>query len=206
MFYTVGDTPAAPLLVLPARDGEPVDLTLYADAGALLTFPDGSTVTATATLAGEDDAEGPAVEVTLPELSQAGLVGVRVMLNTAGGGSDSFDLEPVPVQPIDGWHSIGSARAEWDGAKQLEDARLFVLLQTAKQDLLAYAPASQVVPRPSISAREAQLLHARNRNAASRIDPASGDAGVGDYAVGPFPLDWAVKQLLRPKRRFGGIR
>lgn len=205
MFYTVGDTPAAPLLVLPARDGDPVDLTLYSDASAVLSFPDGTTAGAAAILAGEDDPDGPAVEVTLPALEQPGLVGVRVHLTAAGGRLDTFDLEPVPVQPLDGWHSLGSARAEWDGAKQLDDVRLFVLLETAKRDCVAYLPAAGT-RRPAIAEREAQLLHARNRNAAARIDPASGDAGVGDYAVGPFPLDWAVKQLLRPKRRFGGIR
>lgn len=205
MFYTVGDMPAAPLLVLPARDGDPVDLALYAGASANLTFPDGSVVPATATIT-DTDPDDPVVQVTLPKLAQAGLVGVRVNLTAAGGRSDAFDLEPVPVQPVDGWHSIPSARAEWDGAKQLDDVRLFVLLSTARDDCLSYAPSSAVLPRPSIAAREAQLLHARNRNAASRIDPASGDAGVDGYGTGPFPLDWAVKQLLRPKRRFGGIR
>lgn len=207
MFYTVGDTPAAPLLVLPARDGDPVDLTLYDDAAASLSFPDGTAVPADAVLAGEDDPDGPHVAITLPTLDQAGLVAVRVILSRtvpAGRASESFELEPVPVQPVDAWHTIQSAKAQWDGAKHLDDVRLYVLLRTAADECATYAPKATAV-RP-VAAREAQLLHARNRNAAARIDPASGDAGVDGYSVGPFPLDWTVKQLLRPKRRFGGIR
>jgi hypothetical protein len=204
MYFTQGDTPAAPLRVAPALDGDVVDLELYSSASAQLVQPDGVVVTASAEIR-LDDEDGPVVEVRLPTLEQAGLVTVAVQLE-ADGKRDTFDVEPLAVQALDGWHTIGSARSEWDGAKHLTDWRLFVLLETSKRECIAYLPAMLPPARPQLAHREAQLLHARNRNAASRIDPASGDAGVDGYAAGPFPLDWAVKQLLRPARRLGRVR
>jgi hypothetical protein len=203
MYYVQGDTPAAPLLVVPARDGDVVDLEPYTAAQAQLVQPDGAVITAAAEIRRDED-EGDVVAVTLPTLEQAGLVAVSVQLS-ADGKRDTFDVEPLAVQALDGWHTISSARAEWDGAKHLTDWRLYVLLSTARGEVAAYAPALGT-QRPPLNYREAQLLHARNRNAAARIDPATGDSGVDGYAVGPFPLDWAVKQLLRPARRLGAIR
>lgn len=207
MYYSKGDTPAAPLLVLPTRDGDVVDLELYTEAQAQLVQPDGTVVPASAVLIAADDPDGPAVEVTVPQLEQAGLVQISLQLgNATTGAQDTFDVEPVVVEDrADGWHTLGSARGEWDGAQHIADPRLFTLLQGAREACLAYKPAIGT-RRPTVTERQAQLLQARNRNAAARIDPASGDDGVDSYGATVFPMDWTVKSLLRPARRLGAIR
>lgn len=205
MYVTKGDTPAAPLLVLPVRGGEPVDLDLYADAAARIVQPDGTLLPCGAVIDRPDDDE-PAVAIALPTLDQAGLVLVSVTLTAvAGGKGETFDVEPVIVQDLDGWHTLGSARAEWESAAHIKDARLYTLLQGAREACVAFKP-SAGARRPSPTEREAQLLQARNRYAASGIDPATGDDGVDGYAASAFPMDWAVKALLYPPRRLRGIR
>lgn len=204
MYYSKGDTPAAPLLVLPTRDGDVVDLELYTTATAQLVQPDGDVVPAAAAIIDGDDPDGPGVEITVPQLEQAGLVQLTVQLSSSTA-QDTFDVEPIVVEDRDGWHTLGSARGEWTGAGAIIDPRLYTLLQAARDACIAYKPEAGT-RRPLVTEREAQLLQARNRNAASRIDPASGDDGVDGYSATVYPMDWAVKALLRPARRFGGIR
>lgn len=198
--YWLGDAPAAPLALVPVRDGEPVDLEPYSAATALLALPDGTTVPATAAL---EDGE---LTVTLPELTQAGLAWLRVKLATEAGRSDRLDAVPVIVQTDDGWHTLGSARAEWRDAGSIDDRRLWVLLEVAKAEVLAYAPALLVTAPVPLNYRDAQLMHARNRLNAARVDPATGDNGGNGFALTPFPLDWAIKQTLRPQRGAKAIR
>lgn len=205
MFYTLGDTPAAPLLVLPARLGEPLDLELYGSVEAQLVQPDGTVTPTAAQLLGADDVDGPGVEVTLPKLEQAGLVVVSLQLSTLDGRQDTVDVEPIVVEARDGWHTLSTARAEWDGAQHITDVRLYRLLRAARAACVAFKPAAGT-RRPLETEVEAQLLQARNRSAAARIDPASGDDGTGSYGATIYPMDWAVKALLRPARRLGAIR
>lgn len=205
MYYAVGDTPAAPVAVLPTRDGDAVDVDDYATADAQLIQPDGTIVTADAVIVPSTVPDGPAVEVTLPQLTQAGLVGLSLQLSTTAGEQDTFDVEPIVVELRDGWHTIGSARGQWPAAYGLSDPRLYTLLVAARTACLAYQPAA-ATRRPLPTELEAQLLQARNRNAASHIDPASGSDGVDGYGATVYPMDWAVKALLRPVGRFGAIR
>lgn len=203
MYYTKGDTPSAALLVAPARDGEPVDLEPFTGASARLVMPDGSTATAAATIDVDDE---PVVEVTLPALDVAGLVEVQLIL-TGTGIRETFDVDPLVVQELTGWHSISSARAEWPDAAKVDDHRLFKLLALARLDVEAYARAADLaLPRPPMHLREAQLMQARNRIAAARVDPASGSGGEEGFAIGPFPLDWHIKATIRPARRVRPIR
>lgn len=205
MYYTKGDTPAAPLVVVPTRAGDVIELDRYAGASATLTNPDGSTIEASARILTDEDPAGPAVAVTLPQLAQAGLVHVAVLLSTDDGRADRFDCPPIAVQDLDGWHTIASAHAEWSGSAGLDDARLYTLLRIARAECLAYRPDAATALEP-VQYREAQLVHARNRNAAARIDPATGDTGTDTFGAGPFPLDWTVKQILRPSTRIPVVR
>jgi hypothetical protein len=204
--YWVGDQPAEQLLVAPARDGRPIDLEPYSNAAATLTTPAGATVPAAGASIVTDPDEGPVVAVQLPQLTAAGLWQLHVTITTDDGASSTFEAAPVVVQEFDGWHSIGSAHAEWPDSRALDDHRLWVLLETAKLECLAYARPLPADPPalPPVNYREAQLLHARNRNAAGKIDPSNGDAGGDGFSLSAFPIDWTVRQLLRPQR--GGKR
>lgn len=202
MHYLQGDAPAAPILVVPTRDGDPVELEDYSSVTATLQQPDGTDLVAAASLVEEEGQR--VVQVALPQLDQAGVLQL-VLLLTGPTGHDRFTAEPVVVEALDGWHTLESARAEAKGLAALEDVRLYVLLDAAKRDCLTYQPAAGA-RRPLLAEREAQLVQTRNRNAAARVDPASGSDGMDTFGTTPFPLDWQVKALLRPKRRLGAIR
>jgi hypothetical protein len=95
------------------------------------------------------------------------------------------------------WHTLDTAREAWTDAPY-EDDELQELLDVARVQCLTYAPGeptSQMVP---LRYRMAQLMQARNLWNASRQDP-GGEIGGEGFAVRVFPMDWAVKNLLRPK-------
>lgn len=195
--YKLGDVPAAPVLLSPARDGRAVDLTPFSQVMGQLLTPTGGQPAATAQLV-DDDELGRVVSVLLPPLDVAGLSWLALTCITGTGASERFTI-PVVVERIDGWHTLASARAEWEDAEALTDSRLFVLLETARLECIAYAPKLPADELPPINYREAQLVHARNRNAAWRVDPAGGGDDTS-FNLGAFPMDWTVKQLLRPQQ------
>ena len=98
------------------------------------------------------------------------------------------------------WYDEESALEDWPDAYSIDDTgTLTVYLEVAKSQVLAYAPAlteDALIPE---AYAVAQLMQARNIWNASKVSP-SGDIGEGSYAVTPHPLDWMVKQLLRPRR------
>lgn len=102
------------------------------------------------------------------------------------------------------WYSLEEAREAWAGAP-MDDYVLLGLLDASKEAVLAYAPEryspSDEDPDPDITEgiRQAHLLQARNIWNAVRVDPA-GQYGTETFQVAAFPLDWQVKQLIRPKR------
>jgi len=62
-------------------------------------------------------------------------------------------------------------------------------------------------PTPDVPANLllAQRTQARNLWNASRVDPSNGTAGDDTFTVRPYPLDWAVKAMIRPKRVLGAL-
>lgn len=111
-------------------------------------------------------------------------------------------------------------RELWPDVEQLEDSTLELLLDAARDQVIAYAPAlpSDVVEReegtgygygpfggelpPTIPGRYAfgQFQQAKNIWNASRVDASGGIGDGSDFVMRPTPLDWHVKQILRPKR------
>lgn len=103
------------------------------------------------------------------------------------------------------WHDTESAATQWPDAPD-DDAVLKELLEVARGQVVAYSPhsktdpvveaASDVVP---VAYRLAQLRQAQNLWAAGSTSP---DGGIGDgesFTLTPHPLDWHVKQIIRPK-------
>ena len=207
MAYYVGDIPSEDIVIDPARDGEAIDLAPFneSDTETLWRTFDGELVEA-AFLVSFDDA-GLVVEwpTDTSPFTAEGLYSLTVVLV----GDDVRErLAPVYFvsQGDDGWHTVDSAREEWhDGAPSL-DRRLYQLLLLAREQVVAYAP--KLADGASVPAnyREGQIMQARNLWNAGRVDPSSGETGDEDFAIRPYPLDWMVKQVLRPKTVMGPIR
>lgn len=201
--YLLGDVPAQPVLLSPVRDGRTVDLEPFDAVAATLLTPTGAQWGATAQLVTDPD-EGRVVSCLVPaHLDVAGLHWLRLELE-AGDAHETFSI-PVVVERLDGWHTLASARLEWEDAGELNDARLHTLLEVARVECLAYAPALEPAELPPANYRLAQLTHARNRNEAWRVDPVGGQ-DAGSFAIGAFPMDWVVKQMLRPQRGYKAVR
>lgn len=108
------------------------------------------------------------------------------------------------------WHTATSARDQWIDA-DLDDEVLEELLEVAKQQVIAYAPALPVVDPPVTpeqipgNYRYAQLEQAKNLWNAARVDATGGD-GEDGFVRRPHPLDWIIKQILRPRRAVPRVR
>lgn len=132
------------------------------------------------------------------ELPPAGLYPIRAEFERAGRREGQLVDWLVVVEQDDAWHNAATARFEWDGAPT-SDGTLYRLLQTAREQVEAYGqhlPAGARVPELW---RQAQLSQARNMyNATLTSGDSSYDLG-GGVVITPRPLDWAVKQLIRPR-------
>ena len=187
--FWVGGGP--PSLVLDVD----TDVTLAAvtSVSASLMAPDGTTVPGlTAALAGEQ------ITVTLPAnvFTMGGYYNLNLTM-TAPTFTEYVEPVQLVVQAMDGWLTLEQARVLWPQAPD-EDAVLFMLLESAKAACIAFAPVLPVGTIVPVSYRQAQFQQAR---ASWLAMSATMDSSVGDneFAVTVFPLDWNVKQLLRPK-------
>lgn len=202
MSYYVGDIPAAPLVIEPARGGDPIDLEGYTAAEISLVDPTGAQVsnqpTATIT-AGDEDYS--VIRVTWGNASPFAVSGVhvaRITVTDEAGHKLRLPGIRLAVDHEDGWYTVDEARDDWLQGP-VSDVRLYELLQVAKQEVLDFAPKLADDALVPLSYRQAQLDHARNIWNASKVDPSSGDMGDDSFAVRAFPLDWTIKQRLRPQ-------
>lgn len=198
MAYYVGDIPAEDVVVEPQRGGEDVLLEPFDTVIAELYDPSGTEVDSAGFLGSID---GAVILVEWPSdsvLGAAGLYELRIILeNSVTSVRERLAPTYLVVQADDGWHTIDSSRAQWVDAP-LDDRALHEVLSVAKEAVLAFAPAVDPEERPPTNYVRAQLLQARNTWNASKVDP-SGQLGDGTFATRPFPLDWQIKQLLRPR-------
>lgn len=204
---TVGDAYAGPLsvVVVDGADDEPVDLT-GAAVEAWLTGVDGvrypGTVAIVDPIAGALSVTwAPAVDVT-----PAGIWALDVKIATAALIAQASWAFVVDVAS---GLTLEQARAEWRDAPD-NDVTLRRLLDVALEQVVEYGPrhvADEIAAGGPIPSRyvQAQLSQARNLLNSARMNPEGAIGGDG-FSFSPFPLDWVIRQTIRPKRGKAVIR
>lgn len=112
------------------------------------------------------------------------------------------------------WYTTDTIRADWYGAPASDDV-LQQILDASKQQVLAFDHGYNWRQNPAnadvdftgdYTADEvpsnllmAQRMQAKNLANASQVDPSNGQSGDDSFVLRPFPLDWVVKQVIRPK-------
>lgn len=168
-------------------------------ASAVVHAPGHNPVTALA----EIDEGAERVQVTWPEgltLDTPG-VGRIVIRLTYPGETRTVAVHRIVIEELDGWYTLYEAREDWEQAPR-HDHKLYELLATAREQCLEYDPLAEGGPVPDRH-RQAQLMQARNLWNAARVDPANGGIDGESFIITPHPLDWTIKQILRPQR--GGL-
>jgi hypothetical protein len=201
MAYYVGDKPADDIVFEPMRGQDAVNLSSFNTATVALLSPSGVAVAnhgLTARIA------NGAVIVDWPTQSVftvAGCYTIRVTLSHAANNLLER-LAPiyVVIQADDGWLTVDTIRVTWIDADTITDHQLWQLLAIARDQILEYAPTLAEGAKIPLNYVRAQELQARNLFNAGKVDPSSGGMGEDTFIIRPFPLDWSIKQLLRPQK------
>jgi hypothetical protein len=112
-----------------------------------------------------------------------------------------------------GWALDGMVEAIWpQAAEEVDDTALQIVLDAALQQCIAFAPKPSEVDflvetdgefpgyAVPMNWRVALIMQARNIYNASKVDSGSGGMGEEGFILRPYPMDWSVKNLIRPKR------
>lgn len=108
------------------------------------------------------------------------------------------------------WYDVETLRDEWISAP-LEDELIEQLLDVAKGDVMAYAFTSDRTAYEEATEEEPfdvpeRLRYAQKRQVenlwnAGRVDPNGSIGPDGQtFTMTPHPLDWHIKQIIRPRR------
>ncbi len=203
MAYFPGDRPAEDALIEPARGVDGFDVA----TATLINAETGQPVESSGFLA---TIEAGGVVVEWPGetvLTTPGRYVLQVTLeNTTSGARELAALQTVIVERTDGWASLTYAREQWVAAVDMDDSMLWEVLEVARTNVIAYAPKLADGARPPLNYLRGQLMHARDLWNAASASPSGGfGEDGGGFAVVPRPLDWMVKQVLRPKRGIPAI-
>jgi hypothetical protein len=107
-------------------------------------------------------------------------------------------MSEPPVDAPVGWISLEYAREKWHDAMDMDDEDLTSYLLSAYESCVAFAPALADGAEVPESWRLAQVMQAR----AIRRSLVAGTADnmtADGLTVTVYPLDWTVRQQLRPK-------
>lgn len=115
--------------------------------------------------------------------------------------------EPLPDPVVIGWVDVDALIASTSWAAHADPDDLAEALEAAHEECVLYGPldnagrrwtAESTAPIPARLPR-AQALQARARIRAA-VTSASDAQGFDGVQITVFPMDWQVKQLLRPRR------
>jgi hypothetical protein len=104
------------------------------------------------------------------------------------------------------WVTDAEARLLNADLDTLDEAELGLYLDAAYEACVAFLPEGPDYTAPAAataSRKIAQVMQATNIWKAGRTNAGSGggsEFGAGEFTITTFPLDFHVKQLLRPKR------
>lgn len=196
--WSIGDKPVGTIEIAPTGglDG-------YTAAEAALLDPAGVATPLVATV----DALAQVVVVTWPAgitFAAAGMHRIRVTLTGADGARRRIADEPVIVEDPDaGWYTIADTVEAWREGARLDPVVLWELLDSARDDCLAYATNStRTAPRPVPAAwRRAQLMQVIDRYQAGIPSDGGDELGGQGFTIPWRPMERKVKQLLRPTNR-----
>ena len=211
MAFYPGDIPAESIVIEPAHGEEPIDLAPFDEGETEVTLRDFAGETVEADFLPTFDDESASVIIEWPATSPFAVAGLYSLVVTLVGDDVRERLAPVYFVVQDdasGWHTVDTARHDWTvGEASVDDRRLFQLLELAREQIIAYAPAlGETDPIPE-RYRAGQLMQAQNLYNAGVVDPATGVDGSGEtFTLRPYPLDWMVQQVVRPKRAAPVVR
>jgi hypothetical protein len=194
--WSIGDTIVGDLSVPYVDDDEaPVDFTGYTVTSAHLRHPDGTTDD----LVAAPSPDGTALVFTLAAgpFETPGIWQIEATLTNVDGAIAAVVPLQFIVEAVSGWLTLSQVRANWRDAPA-NDVLLWRLLDVARIQVEAWAPdpTPEVIPSNYISA---QYTQARNVWNAVKSDPATSAIGDEGLLLRPFPLDWTVKNMIRPK-------
>lgn len=196
--FWVGETPQAVEFDITDETNSVVELPPGTLVSAELYAP--RTVTDPAELGAVLDLEESTVTVTWPELvgpfAVGGVYTLRLRLTIEGRAN--YLTAYIPVLAFDGWLTPDEARQWWPGAPD-DVPLLMMLLHNAREAIEAVALARYLTPAPSPEARNAQLLQARAIYTLGQTSPQE-EVGMESLSVRVYPMDWNIRQLVRPKR------
>lgn len=103
-----------------------------------------------------------------------------------------------------GWVDYDPAKELWPDAITAGEDKVRDLLQNAYETCSTYAPALPAGAAVPQRYKDAQVLQARAIWQMQRQGP--GDQfGADGISIAVYPLDARIRQMLRPKRPFGGV-
>lgn len=197
--YWVGDNPGSFEIDVTDDIGEVADLEAFTAATAELFAP--GTITNPVAMAATLNALDGSVTVEWPEdtpVAADGLYAVRIRL-TGPAGSRYVDPLNVVGMAFDGWISLSQAAAWWSDAPSENPSYLYMLLYAAKRAILGWAKELPEGTPPPPHYIDGQLLQAQAIYTLGQSNPQE-SVGFEQLSVRVYPLDWNIKQLVRPRR------